>query len=112
MLDPKDKDLKKRLSGHQARRAALDGEITVLERQLGDKRNRVDADTVTAFADALRKKLTDPEDATLRKNYVQALVSEVVMTKERLTVRGPISNLVQAVTAPEADAPPPVRTSM
>ena len=111
LLDPKDKDLKKRLAGHQARRAALDEEIALLERQCGDKHDRVDAGTIAAFAAALKKKLTDPENPTLRKSYVQAFVSEVVMTKERLTVRGPVPSLVQAVGAPHADCLP-VRTSM
>lgn len=111
LLDPKDKDLKKRLAGHQARRAALDEEIALLERQCGDKHDRVDAETIAAFAAGLKKKLTDPENPTLRKSYVQAFVSEVVMTKECLTVRGPVASLVQAVSAPYADCLP-VRTSM
>ena len=63
------------------------------------------------FADGLKKKLTDPDRPGLRKNYVQAFVHEVVMTKVDLIVRGPVASLVQAVSTPEADAPP-VRTSM
>ena len=111
LVDPTDKDLKKRLAGHQSRRAALDEEINLLERQCGDKRGRIDSETIAAFAAGFRKKLTDPSDPGLRKKYVQAFVSEVVMTRERLTVRGPVASLVQAVSTPNAiDAP--VRTSM
>ena len=111
LVDPKDKDLKKRLAGHQARRAALDEEINLLERQCGDKHDRIDSDTISIFAASLKRKLTDPDNPALRKSYVQAFVSEVVMTKERLTVRGPVASLVQAVSTPEADSAP-VRTSM
>ena len=111
LVDPKDKDLKKRLAAHQNRRAALDEEINLLERQCGDKHNRIDSDTIAAFAAGLKKKLTDPDNPALRKNYVQAFVSEVVMTKEQLTVRGPVASLVQAVSTPGAVSAP-VRTSM
>ena len=111
LIDPKDKDLKKRLAGHQARPAALDEEIKLLERQCGSKKDRIDSGTISAFADHLKKKLTDPNDPALRKNYVQAFVSEVVMTKEQITVRGPVASLVEAVSAPGTDGVP-VRTSM
>lgn len=111
LVDPTDKDLKKRLAGHQSRRAALDEEINLLERQCGDKRDRIDSGTIATFAAGLKKKLTDPNKPALRKNYVQAFVSEVVMTKERLIVRGPLASLVQAVSATGAD-PAPVRTSV
>ncbi len=111
LVDATDKDLKKRLAGHQSRRAALDEEINLLERQCGDKHDRIDSETIAAFAAGLKKKLTDPTNPALRKNYVQAFVSEVVMTKERLTVRGPVASLVHAVSTPGADAAP-VRTSM
>ena len=111
LVDPKDKDLKKRLAGHQSRRAALDEEINLLERQCGNKQDRVDRGTLTAFATGLKKKLTDPDTPALRKNYVQAFVSEVEMTKEQLTVRGPVASLVQAVSTPGADTTP-VRTSI
>ena len=86
-------------------------EINLLERQCGNKQDRVDRGTLTAFATGLKKKLTDPDTPALRKNYVQAFVSEVVMTKEQLTVRGPVASLVQAVSTPGADTTP-VRTSI
>lgn len=111
LLDPKDKDLKTRLSGHQSRRAALSEQIDILERQCGDKRGRIDSETIAVFAASLKKKLADPGDPALRKNYVQAFVSEVVMTKEQLTVRGPVASLVQAISTPGAVSAP-VRTSM
>jgi len=111
LIDPKDKDLKKRLASHQARRAALSQEIDLIERQCGDKLDRIDSETIAAFANGLKKKLTDPDRPGLRKNYVQAFVSEVVMTKDDLIVRGPVASLVQAVSTPE-DGAPPVRTSM
>ncbi len=111
LIDPKDKDLKKRLADHQARRAALDEEINLLERQCGSKKDRIDSGTVSAFAHHLKEKLTDPNDPALRKNYVQAFVSEVVMTKEQITVRGPVASLVEAVSTPGTGGVP-VRTSM
>ena len=111
LVDPNDKDLKKRLAGHQARRGALDNEIAILDRQCGNKHDRVDAETIAVFAKGLKAKLTDPNNPTLRKNYVQAFVSEVVMTKERVTVRGPVASLIQAVSTPGA-TPAPVRASV
>lgn len=111
LVDPKDKDLKKRLAGHLSRRTALDEEINLLERQFGNKQNRVDRETLAIFAARLKNKLTDADNPALRKNYVQAFVSEVVMTKEQLTVRGPVPSLVQAVSTPGADTAA-VRTSL
>ena len=80
---------------------------------LGDtvEDNRIDSETIAVFAARLKKKLADPGDPALRKNHVQAFVSEVVMTRERLTVRGPVASLVQAVGTPGAVSAP-VRTSM
>ncbi|TXC68852.1 hypothetical protein FSZ31_07750 [Sphingorhabdus soli] len=74
LVDPKDKDLKKRLASHQDRRAALSQEIDLIERQCGDKLDRIDCKTIAVFADGLKKKLTDPDRPGLRKNYVQASV--------------------------------------
>lgn len=111
LIDPKDKDLKARLTEHQSRRSALDEQLALLERQCGNKQNRIDGETIARFAESLKNKLTDPSNPTLRKNYVRAFVSEVVMTKEKLVVRGPVASLVQAVSAP-GGANPPVRTSM
>jgi len=41
----------------------------------------------------------------------QSRRAALVMTKEQLTVRGPVASLVQAVSTPSADTAP-VRTSM
>lgn len=41
----------------------------------------IDSETIAAFADGLKKKLTDSDRPGLRKIYVQAFVNEVVMTK-------------------------------
>ena len=73
--------------------------------------SRIDNDTIAAFVVGLRMKLTEPDNPAPRKNYVQAFVSEVVTAKERITVRGLVVSLVQALCSPDANCLP-VRTSM
>ncbi|WP_407641334.1 recombinase family protein [Alteripontixanthobacter maritimus] len=112
MIEPGDSDLKSRLGTHQKRRAALDEEIRVLDRQIGRKGKRIDEDAIADFSARVREKLDDPGNPALRKDYVKAFVGEVVMTKERIIIRGPVSALTGAVTSSDKDDAPPVRSSM
>ena len=110
-IEPTDKDLKARIATHQKRRSGLDEEIRVLDRQIGSKGKRVDERAIAQFADALRAKLDNSENMATRKNYVRAFVGEVMMTKERVIIRGPVSALTSAVLSPD-HTQPPVRTSV
>ncbi len=112
MVEPGDSDFKSRLAAHQKRRAALDEEIRTLDRQIGQKGKRIDEAAIASFAHKLRSRLDDPENPALRKNYVKAFVGEVVMTKRRIVIHGPVSALTAAVTSSDEDEGPPVRSSM
>ena len=112
MIEPDDGDFKARLATHQKRRAAIDEEIRTLDRQIGRKGKRIDEAAISSFAHKLKSRLDDPLKPALRKNYVRAFVGEVIMTKRKVIIRGPVSALTAAVTSPEDDEGPPVRSSM
>jgi site-specific DNA recombinase len=111
IIEAGDSDFKDRLATHQKRRTALEEEIRILELQVGNKNRRIDESIVATFAESLKKTLRDPSNPIMRKNYVRAFVGEVVMTKKRVIIRGPISALSDAVSSENSDEIP-VRTSM
>ena len=110
-METTDRDFKARLQKHQKRRSAIDEEISILDRQLGSKSVRVNEATIARSAGSLKAKLSDPNDVELRKSYIRAFVSEVVMTKEQIIIRGPVAALSRAVTADDNDDLP-VRSSV
>ena len=97
VLEPDDPDLKERMALHKARQASISEETAILERQLGTNTKRVTPEMVERFAAVMRKKLHDPADPLMRQHYVRAFVSEVEITRDKITVRGPRQAIEHAV---------------
>ncbi len=111
-IDPSDPTLKERFAAHKARRQALKQQIQELEQQVGAKSSRLTAEKLDAFGDLIRRRLRDPSDPSMRKRYVQAFVGEVTITKESLTIRGPIRALAMAALGGQQVSPNAVRSSI
>lgn len=82
-----------------------------LDRQIGAKATPITPEKVARFAEVMRRKLHDSDDAQVRRSYVRAFVGEVVMTREQVTIRGPNRALGLAV-AGEMPSDEVIRTFM
>ena len=108
---PDDPTLGARLATLNLRLSSIGEEIVELDRQIGAKDARITPEKAVRFAEVMRRKLHDAEDAQVRRAYVRGFVGEVVMTREKITIRGPNRALELAVAGdtPSDDA---VRTFM
>jgi site-specific DNA recombinase len=108
---PDDPILGERLATLNLRLSSIGEEIVRFDRQIGAKDARLTPEKVARFAEVMRKKLHDSEDAQVRRAYVRGFVGEVVMTREEITIRGPNRALELAIAGdmPSDDA---VRTFM
>ncbi len=111
-IDPADSTLKERFAAHKLRRLALEEQIRELEQQIGAKASRLTDDKLDAFAALIRQRLRDPSDPKMRKRYTRAFIGEVVMTKEKLIIRGPTRALTVAALAGDQINPDVVRSSV
>lgn len=64
---------------------------------------------VARFAEVMRRKLHDTEDAQVRRAYVRGFVGEVVMTREEIPIRGP-NRALELVVAGDMPSDDAVRT--
>ena len=108
---PDDPFLKERLATLKLRLSAIGEDAVGLERQIGAKGGRVTPEKVERFAEAMRARLRDADDPQVRRRYVRAFVSEVVMSRERLIIRGP-NRALELATAGDVPADDTVRTFM
>ena len=106
-----DPTLAERLATLNLRLSSIGEEIVRLDRQIGAKGTRITPEKVARFAEVMRRKLHDSDDAQVRRSYVRAFVGEVVMTREQVTIRGPNRALELAV-AGEIPSDDVVRTFM
>ncbi|WP_419810088.1 recombinase family protein [Sphingomonas sp.] len=86
---PDDPFLKERLATLKLRLTSLGEEMVAIERQIGAKSGRITPETVERFAAAMRARLRDAADPQVRRRYVRVFVGEVVMSREKLIIRGP-----------------------
>ncbi|WP_363695600.1 recombinase family protein [Sphingomonas sp.] len=108
---PDDPFLKERLATLKLRLSGIAEEAVSLERQIGAKGGRITPEKVERFAEAIRARLRDADDSQVRRRYVRAFVGEVVMTRERLIIRGP-NRALELAAAGEMPADDRVRTFM
>ncbi len=111
ITSPDDPTLAERLATLNLRLSSIGEEIVRLDRQIGAKGSRITPEKVARFAEVMRRKLHDSDDAQVRRSYVRAFVGEVVMTREQVTIRGPNRALELAV-AGEIPSDDVVRTFM
>lgn len=89
VTSPDDPFLRERLATLKLRLSAVSEEAVGLERQIGAKGGRITTEKIERFAEAMRARLRDTNDPQVRRRYVRAFVGEVVMSRERIIIRGP-----------------------
>jgi site-specific DNA recombinase len=106
---PMDATLHERAHKHQARRQAILIEMSGLRQQIELPSKFLDGRHTQAFCRVLRKKLT--ESKPLAKRYLYAVVSEIRLVKNEVTIAGDYRALADAVGSEKRDGVLPVPTS-
>ena len=87
IMKPSDPEFAQRLSDNREAVAAITSRIEVLESQLARGSRKITPAVLEKFSQQLSAKLHD-EDSTLRSAYLRMLVSEVRVSKDRVTITG------------------------
>lgn len=108
---PDDPFLKERLATLKLRLSSIGDEMVSVDRQIGAKSGRITPEKVERFAAAMRARLRDTHDMQVRRRYVRAFVGEVVMSREKIIIRGP-NRPLELAAAGDMPSDDMVRTSM
>ena len=105
IVSPRDTDFSARLAAQRTRRADLEQEILLVERQLSTAERRVTPESITRLGEVLVGKLRS-NDHTVRQGYARRFIAKVVVAPDVITITGPMKPLELAVSSePEQIAP-------
>ena len=105
IVSARDTDFTSRLAAQRTRRAALEQEIVLVERQLSSAEKRVTPDAVSRLGEMISTKLRSDEP-TLRQGYARRFITKVIVAPKLITITGPIKSLEMAAGGdPEQIAP-------
>ncbi len=92
IVSPRDADFTARLATQRTRRADLEQEILLVERQLSAADRRVTPEAIDRLGEVILTKLrsTDP---TARQGYARRFIAKVVVAPNAITITGPIKPL-------------------
>lgn len=89
IVSPRDADFTARLAAQRTRRADLEQEILLVERQLSTADRRVPSEAVERLGEAILTKLRS-DDHVVRQGYARRLIIKVVVAADTITITGPI----------------------
>lgn len=105
VVSARDKEFSGRLAAQKTRRASLEQEIALVERQLSVSDRRVTPEAVERLGDIILTKLRS-SDYAVRQGYARRFIDKVVVAPESITISGPVKNLELALNGnPEHQAP-------
>lgn len=105
VVSPRDTDFTARLAAQRTRRADLEQEIVLIERQLSAADRRVTPDAIERLGEVILSKLRS-DDHTLRQGYARRFIAKVVVAPDTITITGPIKPLeIAANNGPDHQAP-------
>ena len=105
VVSPRDTDFTSRLASQRARRADLEQEILLIERQLATTDRRVTPEAVARLGEVILGKLRS-SDPVLRQGYARRFIAKVVVAPDTITITGPIKSLeIAADGGPDQQAP-------
>jgi site-specific DNA recombinase len=110
VVSPRDADFTARLAAQRTRRADLEQEILLVERQLSTVDRRVTPEAIGRLGEVILTKLRS-DDPTARQGYARRFIARVVVAPQRITITGPIKPLEMAANGvPDQQAPmvPPI----
>ncbi len=89
IVSPRDRDFTSRLASQRTRRADLEQEILLVERQLSTADRHVTPDAVGRLGEVTLARLRW-EDATARQGYLRRFIAKVVVAPNLITISGPL----------------------
>ena len=105
IVSPRDADFTTRLANQRTRRADLEQEIVLVERQLSASDRRVTPEAVDRLGEVVLAKLRS-RDSSVRQGYARRFIDKVVVTPTTITITGPIKPLELAANDdPDGKAP-------
>lgn len=110
IVSPRDADFTARLAAQRSRRADLEQEIMLVERQLSAADRRVTPEAVERLGEVILKKLRS-DDHTLRQGYARRFIGKVVVAPKLITISGPIKALERAAGGEPGQITPAVPSS-
>ncbi|PZO81016.1 MAG: hypothetical protein DI632_00085 [Sphingomonas hengshuiensis] len=110
IVSPRDVDFTARLAAQRTRRADLEQEILLVERQLSTADRRVTPEAIERLGEVILTKLRS-DDHTLRQGYARRFIAKVVVAPNLITITGPIKPLELAVGGDPEQITPAVPSS-
>lgn len=110
IVSPRDADFTARLTAQRTRRANLEQEILLAERQLSAAERCVTPEAVDRLGEVILMKLRS-EDPTARQGYARRFITKVVVAPETITIVGPIKPLELAASSDAEQIAPVVPSS-
>ncbi|CAN5599792.1 recombinase family protein [soil metagenome] len=105
IVSPRDADFTARLASQRTRRADLEQEILLVERQLSTADRRVTPEAIDRLGEVILTKLRS-EDSSVRQGYARRFIEKVVVAPGTITIIGSIKPLELAANDdPEKRAP-------
>ncbi|MHA3840495.1 recombinase family protein [Sphingomonas aestuarii] len=105
IVTARDAEFASRLAAQRTRRADIEIEIVLVERQLSSAERRVTPGAVSRLGEVILQKLRS-EDYALRQGYARRFISKVVVAPNLITITGPVKSLEMASCGdPEQIAP-------
>lgn len=105
IVSPRDTDFTARLAAQRTRRADLEQEILLVERQLSTSDRRVTPEAVGRLGEVILDKLRS-KDPIARQGYARRFIAKVVVAPGVITISGPIKPLeIAANDDPDHQAP-------
>ncbi len=105
VVSARDADFNARLAAQRTRRADLEQEILLVERQLSTADRQVTPEAIDRLGEVIMTKLRSG-DPTLRQGYARRFIAKVVVAPNVITITGPIKPLEIAASGdPDQQAP-------
>ncbi len=105
IVSPRDADFTARLANQRSRRADLEQEIVLVERQLSTADRRITPEAIDRLGEVVLAKLRS-DNSNVRQGYARRFIEKIVVTPTTITITGPIKPLELAANDdPEQKAP-------
>lgn len=105
VVSARDADFTARLAAQRSRRADLEQEILLVERQLSAADRRVTPEAINRLGEVILSKLRS-DDPTVRQGYARRFIAKVVVAPDVITISGPMKPLeIAANDDPDDRAP-------
>ena len=110
VVSARDPDFTARLAAQRSRRADLEQEILLVERQLSGAERQVTPEAVARLGEVIAAKLRSDEPA-LRQGYARRFIDKVVVAPGLITISGPVKALELAASGDPEQVTPAVPSS-